>query len=171
MHIKTIFAKTASGTAELDSRQLKLSPHSRTVLIAVDGHRDVGELEQMFIAYGAKLRQILAELQQLALIQDIAASTLASKASATADTQDAELPDLITVRKRINELAADAAGLRAFLFTLKLERCYSVAELRAIMDGFHALLNKAKGANYANEQTERIHRVLDRLEAATPPNP
>ncbi len=164
MHAKTILAKTASGNEELSSRKLRLAAHTRTVLIAVDGRRDMGELEQMFSAYGDQTRQILNELLQLGLIAD--ASAPAGAAVPQAVEQDL---DLMGVRKFINDQAVDAAGLRAYLFTLKLERCYSVLELRAMMDSFHALLSKAKGMPYANERTERIARALDRLEALSPP--
>jgi hypothetical protein len=168
MHSKTVLAKTASGNEELSSRKLRLSPQTRTVLIAIDGRRDVGELEQMFSAYGEKNRQILNELVQLGLVADVAASTATAAANATAAAApqpvDQDL-DLMGVRKLINDQAVDAAGLRAYLFTLKLERCYTVPELRATIDGFHALLTKHKGAAYANERTEHIKRVLDRLEA------
>ena len=165
MHAKTILAKTASGSEELTSRKLRLSPHTRTILIAIDGHRDVAELERMFSAYGEQTRQILNDLLQLGLVSDTAAT---ATAAASAQENEPEL-DLTGVRKLINDQAVDAAGLRAYLFTLKLERCYSVPELRGMIDGFNALLTKAKGAAYASERTERIVRALNRLEASTPP--
>lgn len=165
MHNRTVLAKTAFGSEELSSRKLRLSAHTRAILIAIDGRRDIAELERMFSAYGEQTRQILNELVQLGLVADSAAPT-----EAVAPQQPAgQYLDLMGVRKLINDQTVDAAGLRAYLFTLKLERCYSVPELRAMMDGFHALLTKAKGAPYAIERTEYIKRALDQLEAQTRP--
>lgn len=169
MHVRTILNKTMAGNQELESRKLKLSAHSRTVLIAVDGRRSVEELEQMFSSFG-QVRQILEELLQHGLIAAPASAMPAAQASAGAGTEEPDL-DLMGVRKRINELSVEAGGLRAFLFTLKLEHCYSAAALRGVMGDFHKLLTKGKGQAYADQQTEAIERALSRLEKAEARSP
>lgn len=166
MHVRTIPSKTLAGSQELQSRNLKLSPHSRTVLIAVDGQRSVEELERTFASFG-QVRLILEDLLQLGLI----AVPMSAAHAPSAPDKGAEQLDLMGVRKRINELAVEAGGLRAFLFTLKLEHCYSPASLRGLMSDFHKLLTKGKGQAHADRETETIERVLDRLEKTEAQNP
>lgn len=166
MHARTVLGKTVAGGEELASRKLKLSTHARTVLIAIDGQRSVEDLEQMFAPFG-NVRRILEELLQLGMISASTGAPAASGASA----ESIEALDLMGVRKRINQLSVEAGGLRAFLFTLKLEHCYSAASLRDVMGDFHALLSKGKGRAHADRQTEAIERILDRLEQPSGQSP
>lgn len=166
MHVRTVLGKTPAGIQELESRKLKLSAHSRTVLIAIDGRRSVEELEQMFTSFG-QVRTILQELMHHGLIAapaDVSRGLPAAQPSA--QTGNVESLDLIGVRQRINNLSVEAGGLRAYLFTLKLEHCYSADALRGVMGDFHKLLSKGKNQAYADQQTEAVERMLDRLAEA-----
>ena len=53
-------------------------------------------------------------------------------------------------------------GLRAFLFTLKLEHCYTADELRGILPEYERVITKAKGADFAAAMVKRVQAILAR---------
>jgi hypothetical protein len=149
----TIPRKTAQGQLEVTERRHKLHARSRSLLIAVHGEQPVAELKRQFAALG-DVAGILAELQGLGLITADAAATQAAALP--------ELPPLQLARAFINETAVAALGLRAFLFTLKLERCYTKAELTELLPEYQRVLAKAKDEVFAKAMTARVQRILAR---------
>lgn len=166
--------KTAAGVDEIATRRHRLSTRSRTVLIAVDGHHTVAELQEMFAAFG-DIGVLLDELAALGLIDGetvraptplppAATSTAAAPKPATSAPEAGPAPAssdaLMQARQLMNETAASSLGLRAFGFMLKLEHCYTAAELRGLLPTFVQLMTKAKGAAVAGELQQRIERLL-----------
>ena len=49
----------------------------------------------------------------------------------------------LQTKKLMNDTAVDALGLRAFLFTLKLEKCSTIADLQAMLPDFGKALSKS----------------------------
>ncbi|GMV28248.1 MAG: hypothetical protein AMXMBFR59_03730 [Rhodanobacteraceae bacterium] len=155
--------KTLQGQRELVDRRQKLHARSRSLLIAVHGAHSVAELKRQFAALG-DIGSILDELSALGLIavdgKPIAGA--ANAAAAAAPSPEAELPPLQLARAFINETAVAALGLRAFLFTLKLERCYTKAELTELLPEYHRVLSKAKGEEFAVAMAMRVEDILRR---------
>ncbi|MCQ4164127.1 hypothetical protein [Tahibacter harae] len=156
MQDQAIPRKTPQGQRELVDRQHKLHARSRSLLIAVNGEHSVADLKRQFAALG-DVGGILAELTGLNLI-----TLQAQSAAAAAAPAEAELPPLQLARAFINETAVAALGLRAFLFTLKLERCYTKAELTELLPEYQRVLAKAKGEEFAAGMTARAQRILAR---------
>lgn len=149
--------KTLQGQRELIDRRHKLHARSRSLLIAVHGEHTAAELKRQFAALG-DVGGILDELTALGLIAtDVQAATPVAAGSA-----DAELPPLQLARAFINETAVAALGLRAFLFTLKLERCYTKAELTELLPEYRRVLAKAKSDEFAAGMTARAQQILAR---------
>lgn len=157
MQDQAIPRKTAQGQRELVDRQHKLHARSRSLLIAVNGEHSVADLKRQFAALG-DVGAILAELAGLNLITQQAQPA----GAAAAAPAEAELPPLQLARAFINETAVAALGLRAFLFTLKLERCYTKAELTELLPEYQRVLAKAKGDEFAAGMTARAQRILAR---------
>jgi hypothetical protein len=153
--------KTLQGQRELVDRQQKLHARSRSLLIAVHGAHSVAELKRQFAALG-DIGSILDELNALGLI----AADGKPEASAAANPATAalaeELPPLQLARAFINETAVAALGLRAFLFTLKLERCYTKAELTELLPEYRRVLGKSKGEEFAVAMATRVEDILAR---------
>ena len=150
--------KTLQGQRELVDRRQKLHARSRSLLIAVHGEHTVAELKRQFAALG-DVPGILDELGALGLITTDARAPAASTATAAADP---ELPPLQLARACINETAVATLGLRAFLFTLKLERCYTKAELTELLPEYRRVLAKAKGDEFAASMAARVEQSLRR---------
>lgn len=157
MQDQAIPRKTPQGQRELVDRQHKLHARSRSLLIAVNGEHSTADLKRQFAALG-DVGGILVELAGLNLItlQDQPAG------AGVAAPAEAELPPLQLARAFINETAVAALGLRAFLFTLKLERCYTKAELTELLPEYQRVLAKAKGDEFATGMTMRAQRILAR---------
>jgi len=146
--------KTPQGQRELVERRQKLHARSRSLLIAVHGEHTVAELKRQFAALG-DVSGILDELGALGLI------TVAAQPAQAAGA-DAEMPPLQLARAFINETAVATLGLRAFLFTLKLERCYTKAELTELLPEYRRVLAKAKGEEFAASMALRVGQILRR---------
>jgi len=156
--------KTLQGQRELVDRQQKLHARSRSLLIAVHGAHSVAELKRQFAALG-DVGSILNELSALGLIAvdgKVAANAAANSSAAAPAPTDAELPPLQLARAFINETAVAVLGLRAFLFTLKLERCYTKAELTELLPEYRRVLGKAKGEEFAVAMVLRVEDILRR---------
>jgi hypothetical protein len=145
--------KTLQGQRELVDRRQKLHARSRSLLIAVHGQHSVAELRRQFSALG-DVGGILDELGALGLI------TADAQSGAAAPAPESELPPLQLARAFINETAVAALGLRAFLFTLKLERCYTRAELADLLPEYRRVLAKAKSEEFAASMVGRVEQIL-----------
>jgi hypothetical protein len=153
--------KTDAGNRELSQRAHKLSPRVRSLLIVIHGTDTVAELGRSFQAFG----DVSASLNELAGLGLIA---VRESAGANAPTQlsAANAPDLMPpapqAKQFLNETAVAALGLRAFLFTLKLEHCYTVDELRAILPEYRRVVTKAKGEEFAAAMVARAEALVAR---------
>lgn len=155
--------KTPLGQRELIERRQKLHARSRSLLIAVHGQHSVAELKRQFSALG-DVAAILGELSALGLIAvdgaPVTVSASAMAANAPLASAEGEMPPLQMARAFINETAVAALGLRAFLFTLKLERCYTKAELTELLPEYHRVLAKAKNEEFARAMQARAEQIL-----------
>lgn len=188
MNPSDILTKTPAGIEELKARALKLPPRLRTMLIMVDGMRTVTQLREAAAALGAPddcldtlvaagLVSAPARLEndatsaQASTGPDASGSAVApvspahaSNASQVGNTAKTDAPSHVdrftAARKLMNDTAVDELGLRAFLFTLKLERCSTADDLRALLPGFAQSLSKARDESFANRTVDRVRNLL-----------
>lgn len=165
------YVKTASGLDEVRSRTLQLSQRLRTMLIMVDGTRTVAQLRHAQLTLGAPpdFLQSLVALGLVASDQEPAPAA----APAVAAPVDVELglsppearpaEDNAKFRaalKFMNDSAVDLLGLRAFFFTLKIEKCFTMADLEDLIPQFSSAINKSKGSDIARALEERVRRMI-----------
>ena len=60
----------------------------------------------------------------------------------------------------MNITVVDALGIRAFFFTLKLERAGNLADLRELVGPYRDAIAKGSGAEEARVFTERLNSML-----------
>ena len=82
-------------------------------------------------------------------------------AASSVHSDEPQMPPLGLVRQFMNESSVAALGLRAFMFTLKLERCYSKEELLGLLPEYQRVLGKAKDQAYADAMTRHAKEMLD----------
>jgi hypothetical protein len=154
--------KTDAGNRELGQRVHKLTSRARSLLIVIHGTETVADLSRTFHGFG----DVDGSLNELAALGLIAARTdgvtLAATQMPAANASDILAPAQ-QAKQLLNESAVAVLGLRAFLFTLKLEHCYSVDELRGILPEYRRVVSKAKGGEaFAGAMAARAEAILRR---------
>jgi hypothetical protein len=161
MNPNDVPVKTDSGNREMAQRAHKLSSRVRSLLIVIHGTETVAELTKNFQAFG----DVGAGLNELVTLGLITAHTQAA-GSAVTQMPAANAADIVPppqqAKQLLNESAVAVLGLRAFLFTLKLEHCYTADELRAILPEYARVMTKAKGADFAAAMVKRVQAILAR---------
>ena len=169
------YLKTAAGADELKSRARSLPMRVRSVLIMVDGQRSVAELRRSGAALGAP-EDCLESLLRDGLIEAVQPLTASPPPMAPLPkvvAEPAQLPEAATpapsltdaerfvqAQKFMVETLAEALGLRSFFFTLKLEKCYTLDDLRALVPDFMQALIKPKGELKARTLTQHLQSLL-----------
>ena len=166
------FVKTASGVDEVRVRTLQLSPRLRTMLIMVDGTRTVAQLRHAQLTLGAP-PDFLDSLVALGLVASDRAPAPAVPAAALLSQVDLEVGSAPTdwnpgndnekfraALKFMNDSAVDLLGLRAFFFTLKIEKCFTMADLKDLIPQFKIAITKSKGPEIAGALEERVRRMI-----------
>jgi hypothetical protein len=170
-----IYDKTTGGREELRTRAEGLPQRVRSVLIMVDGARPARELREAVQRLGAP-NDTLESLAAMGLIAPTRAaaesSTLPDSAAAVTEAPASDLPAeqfvaapndptrFRTAKKFMNDTIVDALGFRAFLFTLKLEKCATLADLANLAPEHSRLLLKAKGGEVAGALRARLRELL-----------
>jgi hypothetical protein len=159
MNPNDIPVKTDAGNQEIAQRKHKLSSRVRSLLIVIHGTDTVAELTRSFHAFG-DVGACLQELANLGLIR----LQLAQDGRPVTQVPAANAPNLMPpaqqAKQLLNESAVAVLGLRAYLFTLKLERCYTPDDVRGILPEYDRVVTKAKGADFAGAIRQRVETIL-----------
>jgi hypothetical protein len=174
MNDSQVFVKTTLGSDELKSRARRLPSRVRTMLIMVDGMQTLAQLNAAAASIGAP-EACMALLQELGLIQPkpkpaprvhVAHAPNVDTALAVDVPIELEAPVLtdaaryLAAQKLMNDSVVDALGLRAFFFTLKLERAFTCEDLRSALPDFGKALGKGKDPAAAALIEARVRVLL-----------
>jgi hypothetical protein len=179
MNDQDLFGKTAAGFDEVRGRALKLPQRLRTMLIMVDGTRSVAQLREaaqtlaapsdfldlllgmgLVALEGATPRSRASAAQQAAAPATPAAEAATPSAAEAAGVATASPENFRAALKFMNDSAVDLLGLRAFFFTLKLEKCYTAQDLLALLPDFSKAIAKSNGPEMARALEERARQML-----------
>ncbi len=180
MNDQDLYGKTTAGFDEVRGRALKLPQRLRTMLIMVDGTRTVAQLReaaQTLAAPGDFLELLLGMglVAQEGASQPSRAATAAQPSptppapAVSASTPSAGEATVVPTAspekfraalKFMNDSAVDLLGLRAFFFTLKLEKCYTAQDLLALLPDFSKAIAKSNGPEMARALEERARQML-----------
>lgn len=159
--------KTASGRSEIADRRHALGSRQRMLLIAINGEQTVREIRERFGSLG-DVDVLLTELAMAELI-DVGGAITAPTATAAAPgvaagaaTDDAGSP-IAQARRFINDSVVAHLGLRAFLFTLKIERCYSKDALLDLLPEYRRVLGKAAAPAEVTALSQRAELLIARI--------
>jgi len=155
MDASTIYQKTAQGEQEIKTRAAKLPQQMRTMLILTDGTKPLGELRGVAQRLGIK-EDFVATLEGKGLIAPLGGRTAQAAPAAPQD----EFARFTAARRFMNDTVVDAMGIRSFLFTLKIEKCGTRAELSFLLDDYTRLIKKGSGEAQAAVFTERARELL-----------
>ena len=153
------FARTEKGQAEIAQRGKSLRGKARTVLFLVDPGKPVDEIERQAAQIGAA-PDVLAQLLAEGYIAEVgAAAPATATAPAEGDGGD-ELERFRIAKAFMNDTIVDTLGIRAFAFTLRLERCATRADLAALLDDYAKALLKKLGRGEAAVLVQRTRELL-----------
>ena len=133
------YTKTEKGHAEIAQRQRNLRGKLRTLLFLVDPGKSLEEIMLQAAQIGAP-DDALAQLIDEGYIVEV--GTAAPTSAAAAVGTPGELGRFQAAKTFMNDTIVDALGVRAFFFTLKLERCATRADLTALLEDYAAALSK-----------------------------
>lgn len=148
--------KTEKAQLELRSRRFGLSARARQLLILVDGRRRRDDLAHLVPA--GELVELLALLQQGGFIEP-AGTAPPSAACVPEPTPPDDAPSTLplpVLRQRIAQALVETMGAPAEAFALRVQRCASVAELRALMPAAASVVEAAAGRD---ERARFVQRV------------
>jgi len=129
----SVLSKTHKGAQEIATRQNKLDPRLRALLIMVNGKATAAELAEKF--GHADIAPMLEQLAAQGLIQETGAA--APAAGGGDGLKRAQLEICSHLREA---LGADADSL-----TEKIEACKSAAEVRAYLEARRQIFNQRLG--------------------------
>lgn len=152
-----VYRKTDTGRAEIGSRQHKLAPPLRSLLLLIDGQRDMSQLRHVAATLHAPADAI-DRLVELGLITTAANEPKApTLVAAEADGVSDVALRYMTLSGLMSEGVREYLGLRGFMTQLKIERCSDVDELLTLLPDVSAAIGKARNVDFAREW-ERIVR-------------
>lgn len=165
-----VYGKTPAGNAEVTNRKIKLPPKLRTMLILIDGTKPALLLREEAEALGVGA-DFLEQLEKLNLVTRVGS---VAGAAGSALATEKEMPSINArtlagmdsfarfrmAKELMNVTAVNALGIKAFFFTLKLERCSTVDDLRALMDPYREAIAKASGIAEADILSRRVLELL-----------
>ena len=165
----TRYAKTDKGLEEIRSRGKNLRGRLRTMLILIDPSKTGDELRASAAQIGVE-PDFLDTLLRDGYVTPVGAAESAPLPSPDSASASGEGPPRVVTRDElarfraakafINETIVDALGVRAFLFTLKLERCSTRADLAALMPDYEKSIRKFRGEAETHLLVERANELL-----------
>lgn len=166
--------KTAKGTLEMTERSGELSQRHRRVLLLIDGHRSVADLEPM--CRPGELDEIVKALLSGGFITSSSTAQAAgaakpvpqpavppAAAAPAAPVTPAALDDpetFVRIRKMAIRELYDLMGPGADDIALKIERCQTPNDLRAELRHVEGLLSQVVGARQAQQFAAKVGKSL-----------
>jgi len=151
------YTKTEKGHAEIAQRQRNLRGKLRTLLFLVDPGKSLEEIMLQAAQIGAP-DDALAQLIDEGYIVEVGA--VAPTAAAAAGGTPGALGRFQAAKTFMNDTIVDALGVRAFFFTLKLERCATRADLTALLEDYAATLSKKVDRADVDVLVQRARELL-----------
>lgn len=152
----TTYVKTDIGRSEVSQRQHKLPPAVRSLLLLIDGQRDVATLRHFALSLHAP-GDAIEQLQQLGLIALDSGKGEAAPADPAGPAPTDAAIRYITLSGLMSEGVRAYLGMRGFMMQLRIERCGSIDDLLALLPDLAAAIGKARSREFG-AQWESIVR-------------
>ncbi len=172
MESLTTILKTAKGAEEIATKKYKLPSRTRTLLILIDGVKTLAVMSEMAIKLGLPASQINELIEQgfveaksapaavLAGSPGAAGGYLPSASVAEPAPPVNEYEAFRAAKQFMNDTIVNSLGIKAFFFTLKLEKCGNRKELSDLLEQYTKALAKSRGVEEADLLTQRAHELL-----------
>ena len=151
------FGRTPKGQSEISQGHKSLKGKLRTVLFLVDAGKTADDIQRQVLLIGAPPDSI-AQLVAAGYVAEVGqAGAPPAEAAALVDDRVANFR---VAKAFMNEAIVDALGIRAFRFTLRLERCATTEDLVAILPSYAEALLKKLDRDATRALVERTRALL-----------
>lgn len=188
-----VYDKTDKGREEIATRKYQIPPRLRSLLVMIDGRRSLDSLLSNFSAIGVTeegIQELLRE-EYIAVVGNAGARPAPVppapvRAPVIDALREATLPDPVihsaapTMDEQercaalyafYNQTIKSTIGLRGVMLQLKVEKCATVADFRALRLAYLEGVLKAKGREMALSLRERLDHLLGGKPADDPFDP
>jgi len=152
------FERTEKGQVEISQSKKSLPAKLRTVLFLVDPSKDAQEIQRQILLMGAPA-SALNDLVTGGYVAPVTEFNAPIKESAR--SIDDQVAHFRLAKAFMNETIVDALGIRAFMFTLKLEKCATGADLSTLLPDYTQALLKKLDREAVRAMVERARELID----------
>lgn len=154
----TIFRKTAKGAAEIETRAHRLAPRMRSLLILVDGRRDVDDLKSLIAQQAEETLKALADQGFIEAVgETVKATGAAPPAAQPAPIVAARTTaDFEALRRAAVRAMNDSLGPSGESLALRMEKARTLEELQPLLSMAAKLIGAARGAAAAQAYAQRF---------------
>jgi hypothetical protein len=161
MSTAQVYAKTGKAVDEIQTKKYKLKPKARNLLFLIDGSKSVEAIDEMSRQLGLSDAELGELVSDGFIVKSESASTGASAGAAVREERQIDEAGKFRVAKKyMNDTIVNSLGLKAFFFTLKLEKCGTRADLGLLLDDYAKALAKASNVETANVLQKRARELL-----------
>jgi hypothetical protein len=168
-----VYAKTAKALEEIQSKKYKLKPKVRNLLFLIDGSKPVVAVAEMSRQLGMSDSELIDLETDGFIVKTVAADVPAGGQSAGAPARAGAAPTAIkeeaaadeagkfrVAKKYMNDTIVNLLGLKAFFFTLKLEKCGTRADLAQLLDSYGQAIAKASNIETSKVLVRRARELV-----------
>ena len=158
------FARTQKGHDEIANQRKTLKGKLRTALFLIDPGKSADAIQQQVALMGGP-PDALSQLVADGYVAEVGgsgggATSAAPPAAPAVATTDDELASFRVAKAFMNDTIVDALGMRAFVFTLRLERCSTRADLAQLLPDYTQALAKKLDKNAVGTILERTRELV-----------
>jgi len=155
MKSSVIYAKTEAGRQEIQDRGHKLPASLRSILLMIDGQRDLSQLHELMAGLHAPEdaleRLVVMGLVKRAELQTHPAAEVPMVSPGTFAPPVPSGDGYPRLYALLSETVARDLGLKGYFVQLKVERCADLAALLALLPEVAAALAKSRSQAFAND--------------------
>ena len=157
MDANLTYQKSAKGLDEIRSRRFRLPKRPRVLLILVDGRTPLDLVLSQARALGIEDSTVY-ELISAGFIEPVPSNAMGPDSDPAVQGDVAER--FARAQQLMNDSIVNALGFRALFFTLRLERCATLADLQALMPDYQRALGRGGDPAEVGVLTSRLRALL-----------
>jgi hypothetical protein len=151
------FDRTPKGHSEISQGNKSLKGKLRTVLFLIDAGKTADDIQRQILLIGAPADSI-AQLVTAGYVAEV--GKMGAPPADGAGPTDDRVANFRVAKAFMNETIVDALGIRAFGFTLRLERCATTDDLVALLPAYAEALLKKLDRDATRALVERTRELL-----------
>ena len=155
-----VYAKTVKAQEEIQTKKYKLKPKVRNLLFLIDGNKSVEVVTEMSRQLGMTDSELM-DLESDGFIVKAGTGGSAGAAALVVDEVAVDEAGKFRIAKKyMNDTIVNSLGLKAFFFTLKLEKAGNRADLAGLLDDYGKAITKASNVETAKVLVRRARELV-----------